>query len=209
LRRGSSSLPVTFAVWPSERPSSAVVSINLMGCASWQRAWGIDYAWKTTGCDEVSIFLAGDRRTAPCTGAGGEAYPSSTHPGCRTSWYSHPACRPYRYSQASPVAATPPAASPCADVNIGRSRTHRAEEDTGSDKRLMSSVRAHGPFGATSPTCKLYYAVTASGLFALSWDGQLRRDPRIASEGLFGHARGATKKAAEQICGFIVVFGPT
>jgi hypothetical protein len=73
----------------------------------------------------------------------------------------------------------------------------------------MSSVRAHGPFGATSPTCKLYYAVTASGLFALSWDGQLRRDPRIASEGLFGHARGATKKAAEQICGFIVVFGPT
>jgi hypothetical protein len=34
-----------------------------------------------------------------------------------------------------------------------------------------------------------------------SWDGQLGRDPRIASEGLFGHARGAT------ICDFIVVIG--
>ena len=33
------------------------------------------------------------------------------------------------------------AASPCVDVNIGRSRTYRAEEDTGSDKRLISSVR--------------------------------------------------------------------
>ena len=39
--------------------------------------------------------------------------------------------------------------------------------------------------------------------------GQLGRDPRIASEGLFSHARGATKKAAAQICGLIVVIGPT
>jgi hypothetical protein len=53
----------------------------------------------------------------------------------------------------------------------------------------MSRILLISRFGATSPTCKLYYAVTASGLFALSWDGQLGRDPRIASEGLFGHAR--------------------
>ena len=40
-----------------------------------------------------------------------------------------------------PVATTPPAASPCADGNIGRSRSHRAEEDAGTDKRLISRVR--------------------------------------------------------------------
>jgi hypothetical protein len=39
------------------------------------------------------------------------------------------------------VGAASTAASPCVDVNIGRSRTYRAEEDTGSDKRLISSVR--------------------------------------------------------------------
>src|SRR5262249_19998074 len=34
---------------------------------------GQGYAWKTTGRDEVSIFLAGDRRTASCAGAGRQA----------------------------------------------------------------------------------------------------------------------------------------
>jgi hypothetical protein len=53
----------TFAVWPSERLSSAVVSINLMGARAGGALAGQDYAWKTTGCDEVSIFLAGDRCT--------------------------------------------------------------------------------------------------------------------------------------------------
>jgi hypothetical protein len=66
----------TFAVWPSERPSSAVVSINLMGARAGGALAGQDYAWKTTGCDEVSIFLAGDRRTAPCIGAGRKACPT-------------------------------------------------------------------------------------------------------------------------------------
>ena len=104
---------------------------------------GQDYAWKTTGCDEVSVFLAGDRRTAPCAGAGRKACPTPAHPGCRPYCYSHPACRPYRYAQASPVGDTSPTASSCGDVNVGRSRTHRAEEDTGSDKRLITSVRLH------------------------------------------------------------------
>jgi hypothetical protein len=53
-------------------------------------------------------------------------------------------CSPYRYSQANPVGNTNPAASPCGDVNVGRSHTHRAEEDTGSDKRLIAALFSSG-----------------------------------------------------------------
>jgi hypothetical protein len=109
-----------------------------MGCATCGALAGQGYAWKTTGCDEVFIFLPGDHRTASCAGAGRKACPAPAHPGCRPYCYSHPACRPYRYSQSNPVGAASPAASPCIDANTGRSRTHRAGEDTGSDKRLIS-----------------------------------------------------------------------
>jgi hypothetical protein len=114
-----------------------VVSVNLLGCA--RRTCGTGYAWKTIGCDEVSIFLAGDLHPAPCAGAGRKACPTPAHPGCRPYCYSRPAYRPYPYS--IPVGAASTAASPCVDVNIGHSRTHRTEEDTGSDRRLISSVR--------------------------------------------------------------------
>jgi hypothetical protein len=100
-----------------------------------------DYAWKTNGCNGVSVFLAGDGRTAPGAGAGRKACPTPAHSGCRPYRYLHPGCRPYHYSQASPVGDATPATSPCGGVNVGRSRTHGAEEDTGSDKRLTSSVR--------------------------------------------------------------------
>jgi hypothetical protein len=48
---------------------------------------------------------------------------------------------PSSRSHSIPISAASPAASPCVDVTVGRSRTHRAEEDTGSDKRLISSGR--------------------------------------------------------------------
>ena len=112
------------------------------GCATCGALEGQGYAWKTTGCDEVFIFLAGDRRPASCAGAGRKACPTPAHPGCRPHYYSNPACRPFRYSQSNPVGAASPAASPCVDANTGRSRTHRAGEDTGSDKRLISVFTA-------------------------------------------------------------------
>jgi len=102
--------------------------------------WGRDYAWKTNGCNGVSVFLAGDGRTAPGAGAGRKACPTPAHSGCRPYCYLHPGCRPYHYSQASPVGDATPATSPFG-VNVGCGRTHGAEEDTGSDKRLTSSVR--------------------------------------------------------------------
>jgi len=108
--------------------------------------WGRDYAWKTNGCNGVSVFLAGDGRTAPGACAGRKACPTPAHSGCRPYCYLHPGCRPYHYSQASPVGDATPATSPCGGVNVGRSRTHGAEEDTGSDKRLTCSVRALSNF---------------------------------------------------------------
>jgi hypothetical protein len=85
---------------------------------------GEDYVWKTIQCDEVFIFFARGRRTSPCAGARGKARPTPAHPGCRPYRYSDSGCCPYRYSPSSTGGVTPPAASPCADINVGRSRTH-------------------------------------------------------------------------------------
>jgi hypothetical protein len=50
-----------------------------MGAANWPCDGGQGYAWKTTGCDVVPIFLAGDRRIAPCAGAGRKAGSTPAH----------------------------------------------------------------------------------------------------------------------------------
>ena len=100
-------------------------------------------AWKSIGCNGLSVFLACDGRTAPCAGTGRKACPTPAHSGCRPYCYLHPGCRSYHYSQSSAVGDATPAASPCGGVNVGHCRTHGAEEDTGSDKRLRSRVRLH------------------------------------------------------------------
>jgi hypothetical protein len=69
----------TTAVRPDERPSSAVVSVNLMAARTGRALGEQNHAWKAIGCDGVSIFLAGDRHTASCAGAGRKACPTPAH----------------------------------------------------------------------------------------------------------------------------------
>jgi hypothetical protein len=69
----------TIAVRPDERPSAAVVSVNLMGARTGRSLGEQGHAWKTTSRDVVSIFLADDRRTAPCAGTGRKAGPTPAH----------------------------------------------------------------------------------------------------------------------------------
>ena len=82
----------TIAVRPEERPSSAVVSGNLTGARTGAHLAGQGYAWKTTGCDGVSIFLAGIRHTAPCAGAGRKAGPTPAHRGQASNGTRSRAC---------------------------------------------------------------------------------------------------------------------